>query len=171
MKNLLIGLFLSVLLLSCKPATEPVTPPAADEQANADDAEAEPEVTLTIETVKPTPDVLIRDAAVYTLNPAQPWAEAVGIFKGRIIFVGSLAEAEALAGPETQVISQPGGLVLPGFQDAHLHPYTSGIDQFDCNMDLQPYAPETYVAKAKECYETMTDLEWIKGGGWNLTAF
>jgi predicted amidohydrolase YtcJ len=95
----------------------------------------------------------------------------VGIYKGRVIFVGSLAEAEALAGPETQVISQPGGLVLPGFQDAHLHPYTSGIDQFDCNMDLQPYAPETYVAKAKECYETMTELEWIKGGGWNLTAF
>ena len=170
LKILLISLFFSTSLLSCKPATEPAAP-AETEPAKAESAAAEPEVALTIESVTPTPDVLIRDAAVYTLDPAQPWAEAVGIFEGRIIFVGTLADAEALAGPETLIISQPGGLVLPGFQDAHLHPYTSGIDQFDCNMDLQPYAPETYVAKAKECYETMTELEWIKGGGWNLTAF
>lgn len=170
LKNLFIGVFLSVLLLACKPATEPAAP-AETEQPKAESAASEPEATLTFEVVSPTPDVLIRDAAVYTLNPAQPWAEAVGIYNGRISFVGSLADVEALAGPETQIISQPGGLVLPGFQDAHLHPFTSGIDQFDCNMDLQPYAPETYVAKAKECYETMTDREWIKGGGWNLTAF
>ncbi|HET6564165.1 MAG TPA: amidohydrolase, partial [Xanthomonadales bacterium] len=165
LKVLLIGLFASLSLFACKPSAE--SEPATD--AAGELAETSPH-----EGVRPPPppfDLLIRDAAVYTVNPAQPWAEAVAISNGRIAFVGKLADAEARVGPKTMVISQPGGMVLPGFQDAHLHPYTSGIDQFDCNMDLQPYEPETYVAKAKECYETMTDREWIKGGGWNLTAF
>jgi predicted amidohydrolase YtcJ len=145
----------ALFLFGCEPSTENETANEAQESAPVVDAV----------------DVLIRDAAVYTLDPGQPWAEAVALRGDRIVFVGTLAEAEAMVGPQTRVISQPGGLVLPGFQDAHLHPYTSGIDQYDCNMDLQPYTPETYVAKAKECYETMTDREWIKGGGWNLTAF
>ncbi len=153
----------ALLLFACKPAEQTEVaveaPPAAPTEA--------PEIRIP--TVPA--DVVIRDAAVYTLNPDQPWAEAVAIRNGRIVLVGSLEDVDALIGTKTQVISHPGGMVLPGFQDAHLHPYTSGIDQFDCSMDLQPMVPETYVAKAKECYATMTDREWITGGGWNLTAF
>ncbi len=160
-----LSLATTLLLFACKPAEEPKV---ASEAPPPESAQQEPPRR---EIPKPAADVVIRDAAVYTLNPDQPWAEAVAIRDGRIVFVGALADAEALIGPDTQVISQAGGMVLPGFQDAHLHPYTSGIDQFDCNMDLQPMVPDTYVAKAKKCYETMTDREWIKGGGWNLTAF
>lgn len=160
MKNLTVLLLTACLLIACKQETE-IT--AATEPADANAAD-------TVQVANAA-DLLIRDAAVYTLNPEQPWAEAVTVKDGRIVFVGDLVEAEKLVGPTTQVISQAGGMVLPGFQDAHLHPYTSGIDQFDCNMDLEPMVPETYVAKAKQCYETMTDREWISGGGWNLTAF
>ncbi|MDZ4731592.1 MAG: amidohydrolase [Xanthomonadales bacterium] len=160
-RNLFLCLGSALILFGCEPAAE-------KEVANAV-AEAEPDVNPVVPVN--AVDVLIRDAAVYTLNPEQPWAEAVGLRAERIVFVGSLAEAETMVGPETVVISQAGGMVLPGFQDAHLHPYTSGIDQFDCDMDLQPIAIETYVAKAKQCYETMNEREWIKGGGWNLTAF
>ncbi len=171
-KNLFIILFISMALLACEPAEEPAPEPAAEAPAAAgEEAATDDEPDIAIEIVTPDADVLIRDAAVYTLNPDQPWAEAVTIFEGRIQFAGSLEEAEKLVGPNTLTLSYPGSMLLPGFQDAHLHPYTSGIDQFDCNMDLQPYEPETYVAKAKECYETMTEREWIKGGGWNLTAF
>jgi predicted amidohydrolase YtcJ len=169
MKNILICLFASLSLLACKPAEQPPAPEEVSATETPSPEGAEP--VIEILELKVPADLVIRDAAVYTVNPDQPWAEAVAITAGRIQQVGSLAEIEALIGPETQVISQPGGMVLPGFQDAHLHPYTSGIDQFDCSLDLQPYAPETYVAKAKECYETMTEREWITGGGWNLTAF
>jgi len=151
------------LLFACKPAEQAEV---AVEDPPATEAE---EQIIRIPTIPA--DLIIRDAAVYTLNPDQPWAEAVAIRNGNIVLVGSLEEVDALVGNNTQVISHPGGMVLPGFQDAHLHPYTSGMDQFDCNMDLQPMVPETYVAKAKECYQTMGDREWITGGGWNLTAF
>jgi predicted amidohydrolase YtcJ len=159
-RNLSLLLLTSCLVLACKQepqTTETIKP-------------AEPAAPDAIQVANAA-DLVIRDAAVYTVNPEQPWAEAVAIRDGRIMFVGDMVEAEKLVGPATRVISQPGGMVLPGFQDAHLHPYTSGIDQFDCNMDLQPMVPETYVAKAKLCYETMTDRDWISGGGWNLTAF
>lgn len=122
-------------------------------------------------TAKAPADLLIRDAGVYTVDPARPWAEAVAVRGGEIVFVGDLAGAEALIGPTTRIISQPGGMVLPGFQDAHIHPYTSGLDHFDCDLDLTPIAIEVYVAKARECYEIMGEREWIHGGGWNLTAF
>jgi len=168
LRNTLTCIFASLALWSCKPAEQAPAPEVADEAAPAGEREQTPREPRVIEMLA---DVVIRDAAVYTVNPGQPWAEAVAVKDGRILKVGKLADIEPFIGADTQVISQPGGMVLPGFQDAHLHPYTSGIDHFDCNMDLQPYAPETYVAKAKECYETMTDREWITGGGWNLTAF
>ena len=123
------------------------------------------------ETSADAADLVIRDAAVYTLNPAQPWAEAVAIRDGNILKVGSRAEIEPLIGPKTKVFSQPGGMVLPGFQDAHAHPLTSGIDQYDCNRDITPQTPEAYVAKVAQCAASMPDREWINGGGWSVTAF
>jgi len=164
----LLCLCATTLLFACKPAEQAEVAVAEPPAAEAPATETEPEV-FRIPTIPA--DVVIRDAAVYTLNPEQPWAEAIAIRDGRIVLVGSLEDVDAMVGTKTMVISHAGGMVLPGFQDAHLHPYTSGIDQFDCSMDLQPMVPETYVAKARECYETMSDREWITGGGWNLTAF
>lgn len=116
-------------------------------------------------------DVVIRDTAVYTLNPTQPWAEALALRDGRIVQVGSSAEMDALTGPGTRVFSQPGGMVLPGFQDAHTHPLSSGVDQFDCNLDIQPQQRQAYLDKVAECARSMGDRQWISGGGWSVTAF
>lgn len=116
-------------------------------------------------------DTLIRDAAVYTLNPDQPWAEAVAIRDGKITAVGNLADLETMVGPATNVVSQPGGMVLPGFQDAHVHPLTSGIDQFDCNLDTSEETPQAYVSQVADCVQAMGDRSWISGGGWSVTAF
>ncbi len=116
-------------------------------------------------------DLLIRDAAVYTLDDGQPWAEALTVHNGLIRYVGSLDGALAEAGPATEVISMPGGLVLPGFQDAHSHPYISGLDHFDCGMFEVESSPESYAARARECYDSMPERDWISGAGWSPTAF
>ncbi len=132
---------------------------------------AEPDPASTAENTVDAADLVIRDTAVYTLNPDQPWAEAVASREGQIIFVGSNADAERLTGPDTRVISAPGGLVLPAFQDAHVHPLTSGIDQFDCSLDITPQSAEAYVNKVRECQVSMPDRAWLTGGGWSVTAF
>lgn len=116
-------------------------------------------------------DVVIRDTAVYTLNPAQPWAQAVAVRGGKIVLVGSNAEMDAMTGPGTRVFSQPGGMLLPGFQDAHTHPLSSGVDHFDCSLDVQPQQQQAYLAKVAACAESMADRQWISGGGWSVTAF
>ena len=152
--------FVCVALAACKPQSEER---AADESAS--DAAAKEDAKVE------SADIVIRDAKVYTLNPARPWAEAVAIRDGRILRVGTVAEIEPLIAPETQIISQPGGMVLPGFQDAHSHPLSSGVDQGDCNLDIQPQTAEAYVAKVAECAAAMPDREWINGGGWSVTAF
>jgi hypothetical protein len=141
-------------LAACDPQTD-ATPPAAKI--------VEPEGGYA--------DVVIRDTAVYTLNEEQPWADAVAIRDGRIVMVGGAQEAELWTGPDSRVIAQPGGLVLPGFQDAHTHPLSSGVDHFDCSLDIQPQTPQAYLDKVSECASTMPDREWLSGGGWSVTAF
>jgi len=116
-------------------------------------------------------DLVILDTPVYTLNKKQPWAQAVAVREGKIVMVGSKEEAENLMGPASRVISQPGGMVLPAFQDAHIHPLTSGVDHFDCSLDIQPPTPQAYQDKVRECARNMPDRQWITGGGWLVTAF
>ncbi len=139
-------------LAACKPPAD-----AADTQTATAPAEAT--------------DLIIRDAAVYTMDPTRPWAEAVAVRNGVIVGVGSLAEVERMAGPETRWISRPAGMLLPGFQDAHLHPYTSGIDHFDCDIDIQPQTVQAYQARIAKCAATFSERAWISGGGWWVTAF
>lgn len=143
-----------LLLAACEPQAEPQA-----ESAGV----GESAVTFA--------DVVIRDAKVYTLDARQPWAEAVALRDGLIVLVGTDAQARELTGPDTTVISQPGGLVLPGFQDAHVHPLSSGVDQFDCNLDQQPQEQQAYLDAISACSSRMPDREWISGGGWSVTAF
>ncbi len=58
---------------------------------------------------------------MYTVDPQQPWAEAVAIRDGRILAVGSADDINGLAGPDTQHINAAGRLVLPGLTDSHVH--------------------------------------------------
>jgi predicted amidohydrolase YtcJ len=116
-------------------------------------------------------ELIIRDTPVFTLNEEQPWAQAVAVRNGRIVMVGSSQQADRWTGPDSVVISQPGGLVLPGFQDAHVHPLTSGVDHFDCDLNVQLQTQQAYLDKITECAASMPDREWISGGGWLVTAF
>jgi predicted amidohydrolase YtcJ len=68
-----------------------------------------------------TADLIITGARVLTMDEARPRAEAVALADGRIVAVGSRAEVEALAGPETRVIDAGGRTLLPGFFESHLH--------------------------------------------------
>src|SRR5207249_12248149 len=67
------------------------------------------------------PDLLILNAAVRTMDDAQPKAEAVAISGNRICAIGTTADLRALAGPKTRVVDAGGKSGLPGFNDAHVH--------------------------------------------------
>ena len=116
-------------------------------------------------------DIVIRDTAVYTLNEEQTWAQAVAVRGGKIVMVGSNQQAENWTGPGSRVISESGGMVLPGFQDAHIHAFQSGVEQFQCNLNIEPYTLQNYLNKLQECADANPGDGWITGEGWSTNAF
>ncbi|HTQ14401.1 MAG TPA: amidohydrolase [Rhizomicrobium sp.] len=80
-------------------------------------------------------DLILKDGAVYTLDPARPWAQAVVVRDGRIAFVGSDAGAAAFAQPHARTIALDGRMVLPGFHDAHVHPMSGGLRLLQCRLE------------------------------------
>jgi predicted amidohydrolase YtcJ len=66
-------------------------------------------------------DLVVFNAKVFTLDPAQPRAEAFAIKAGRIIAVGNTAEIRAFIGKGTQSYDARGLTIVPGFIDCHNH--------------------------------------------------
>lgn len=67
------------------------------------------------------PDLVITNAKVFTNDPARPWGEAVAMKGERVVAVGTTADALAAKGPATRVIDAGGRVLVPGFNDAHVH--------------------------------------------------
>src|SRR5260370_2852789 len=72
-------------------------------------------------------DLIIINAKIHTMDLAQPLTEAVAILGSRIIAVGSTKDLEKLRGPKTRAINAKGQLVLPSFNDAHVHFISCGF--------------------------------------------
>lgn len=90
-------------------------------------------------------DLLILNATVRTMDPAQPKADAVAIAGNRIAAVGSTADLRPLAGPRTRVIDTAGPTVLPGFNDAHVHWLGGGFSI--TNVDLRDASSPAELAR------------------------
>src|SRR6266542_1436127 len=82
-------------------------------------------------------DLIIVNANIHTMNPTQPSAEAVAIQGNRIVAVGSSQEIKKLGGSNTRVIDAHAQLMLPGFNDAHVH-FMSGGFQLS-SVDLHSF--------------------------------
>src|SRR5471032_1049663 len=79
-------------------------------------------------------ELILRDAAVYTLDAARPWASALVIRNGRIAYVGDDAGARYFASPQARTLELHGRMVLPGFHDSHSHPMTGGMKLLRCSL-------------------------------------
>lgn len=75
-----------------------------------------------------TPDLILLNADIRTMDERRARAQAMAVAGGRILALGSDAEIRAMAGKGTRIIDAGGRLVLPGFQDAHIHLQMGGID-------------------------------------------
>ncbi|MDF2233725.1 amidohydrolase [Albimonas sp. CAU 1670] len=75
-----------------------------------------------------TPDLVILNGRLITMDPARPRASALAIAAGVIVAVGETAEIRGLAGPATRVVDAGGATVLPGFIDSHVHLFQGAIE-------------------------------------------
>lgn len=117
-----------------------------------------------------TPDLLILNAAVRTMDRTAPQAEAVAITGNRIAAVGRTADLRALAGPKTRVIDAGGRSVLPGFNDAHVHWLSGGYSI--TNVDLRDAtSPAELARRLGEFARRIPAGRWILGGDWDHEKF
>lgn len=115
-------------------------------------------------------DVVFVNGAVYTADAVRRWARAVAVRDGRIVAVGTDDDVRELIGPRTEVHDLRDRMLLPGFQDAHVHPPSGGLEMLQCDMNDAYSLPE-YERIAAEYAASHRDEGWILGGGWSMDAF
>jgi predicted amidohydrolase YtcJ len=115
-------------------------------------------------------DLIFVNGAVYTVDAARRWADAVAVRDGRIVAVGTDAAVAELRGDRTEVVDLRGRMLVPGFQDAHVHPVAAGLDRLRCELHDLGSADE-YLEAIRSYAEANPDVPWILGGGWAMDAF
>src|SRR5437867_3344895 len=111
---------------------------------------------------------VIRNAKVWTVDPANPVAEAVAVRDGRIVAVGADRDVRDASASGTEEIDAAGGSVLPGFIDAHNH-LRLGSD-----VDAVQLGSATTLEEVRAGIDAFAaanpDREWIVGEAWNYAA-
>jgi len=115
-------------------------------------------------------DLVLTGGAVYTMDAARTWAQAVAITGGRIAAVGTDAEMRPHVGPRTEVVNLRGRMVLPGFQDAHVHASGGGLERGQCDLTSE-HTREGFLAAIRGYADGNPGVEWITGGGWGMDVF
>ena len=67
-------------------------------------------------------DLVLANGKVFTGTTAAPWVEAIAIRGDRIVFAGSTSDARRAAGANVRTVDVGGRAVIPGINDAHVHP-------------------------------------------------
>ncbi|HEY0300497.1 MAG TPA: amidohydrolase [Rhizomicrobium sp.] len=114
--------------------------------------------------------LVLRGGAIYTLDPARPWAQALVVRDGRIVYVGNEAGTRAFDGRDARTIALRGRMVLPGFHDGHSHPMSGAMRLLQCRFDGLVSARAIYDA-VRRCAQASPAGAWVLGNGWAETAF
>ena len=115
-------------------------------------------------------DLAFVNGAVYTVDAARSRAAAVAVKDGRIVAVGTDATIREHIDPTTEVFDLGGRMLLPGFQDAHVHPPSGGLEMLQCDLN-DVYTSSQYLEIIAAYAAEHPDAEWILGGGWYMAAF
>lgn len=95
---------------------------------------------------------------------------ALATADGRIVAVGDAATVREACPTGAQEVDLQGGLLLPGFHDAHLHPMVGGLERRTCDLSGMS-TPEEYLDALRSHADRQQDSEWVRGGGWSISAF
>ncbi|MFC1954948.1 amidohydrolase [Chloroflexota bacterium] len=116
----------------------------------------------------PVADLILKNANVITMDAMHPGAEMVAIAGDKILLAAGNDELESVSGVKTKIIDCHGGMVMPGFNDAHCHIF-SFIRKL-LNMDLSP-ASVGSIADIKAVIRGQAQNtpagEWIIGTDYN----
>lgn len=116
------------------------------------------------------PDLLIINANIRTMDPLTPRAAALAVTGGRVSALGDDADIRGRAGRSTRVIDAGGRLVLPGFQDTHIHLQDSGFG-YGQNANLDRARTVGELQQAMRDFASRHKGAWVNGVGWYTGIF
>jgi predicted amidohydrolase YtcJ len=117
-----------------------------------------------------TADTIVVNARIYTVNPRQPWAEALAIRDDKILAVGPAQQIADYRGPTTKVIDAGRRLVLPGFTDAHIHFLEGSVTLQRVHLEGAKTIAELQKL-VKDFADRHPQDAWILGRGWTYPVF
>jgi predicted amidohydrolase YtcJ len=109
-------------------------------------------------------DLILHNGMIWTVDSKNSTAQAVAIREGKIIAVGADKDVLKLGGPRTEVIDLQGRMVVPGFNDNHVH-FASAAQFLEFNI-MATSSQEEFVARVKDVVSRLSKGEWIVGGYW-----
>lgn len=117
-------------------------------------------------------DLVIVNGKIVTMDKRQPIAQAVAVKDGRISSVGTVEEILALKDADTKIIDLEGKLMVPGFNDSHMHLLSYGTSLMKANL-IGTSSINNLVDRMKEFVENqnLQQGSWVEGRGWNHDHF
>jgi hypothetical protein len=119
---------------------------------------------------RPAADLIITNTKIWTVDKSFPMAQAVAILGDRIVALGSSTDVDAWRGPNTRVIDAGGKLLLPGFNDAHVHFVSGGMQLTNVQLN-DASSPQEFARRIGERAKVTAKGEWILGGNWDETKW
>jgi len=111
-------------------------------------------------------DLILVNGKVYTVDRNQPWAEAVVVKDGKIVYVGNEKEAKTYKTSSTEVVDCKGNFVMPGFIEGHGHIHGLGSSLMNLNlMNVKNW--DEIVSMVAEAVKKAKPGDWIIGRGWH----
>jgi predicted amidohydrolase YtcJ len=120
--------------------------------------------------IRQSADLVFKNGDVYTVDGVRSWADAVAVSGDRIVYVGSDAEVGAFIDAGTRVVDLSGKMMLPGFQDAHVHPPWGGVAYEGCPLFHYTVLKGVLTA-IRSCAEADPESPYVRGEGWTVTLF
>jgi len=126
---------------------------------------------------KPKADLIFTHGNIYTgvvdaaaSLGAGKRSEALAVVGDRILAVGKRDEIMKLKGPETKIVDLDGRFVMPGFNDAHMHLASAGLEKMNVNL-VGVKTLDEFRERLRAKVEAAAPGEWVVGGGWDETLW
>ena len=122
--------------------------------------------SLRVAGAQPAASLVLLNGKIWTVNDRQPRAEAVACLGSRIVAVGSNGEIRKWIGAGTEAIDLGGKLVLPGFNDAHVHFFSGGENLASVQL-RDAKSEDEFRKRIAEFAAKQPAGRWITGGDWD----
>jgi predicted amidohydrolase YtcJ len=126
---------------------------------------------------RPKADLIFVHGNIYTgvVNAgvslgANPRAEALAVRGDRLLAVGTRDEVMRLKGADTKIVDLDGHFVMPGFNDAHMHLASAGLEKMNVNL-VGVKTLDELRERLRAKVDAAGPGDWVVGDGWDETLW